>query len=79
MKKNEYWAVQKYSRVWILLHKLKYSLYNLKNLQDLAFLWITKLIFRCVTMVSENCFTSVLHVIDQLLAPVNRLFQPRMI
>lgn len=49
---------------------------NWKMLEDLDFLWITELIFRCVARVSENCFTSVLHGVDQLLAPVNRSSSP---
>ncbi len=35
---------------------------NRKMLEDLTFLWITELTFSCIATVSENCFTSVLHV-----------------
>ncbi|KAM9468831.1 beta-arrestin-1 isoform 1-T1 [Clarias gariepinus] len=31
----------------------------------------------CITMHSENCFTSVLHGVNQLLAPLNRYSSPR--
>ena len=44
--------------------------------EDLSFLWITELVFSCVTTVSENCFTSVLHGVDHLLAPMNRYSRP---
>ena len=37
-------------------------------LEDLAFLWVTELIISCITTVFENCFTYVLHVINQLQA-----------
>ena len=33
---------------------------------------IQKNVWRCITTVSENCFTAVLHGADPLLAPVNR-------
>uniref|UniRef100_A0A4W4FTL9 Protein zer-1 homolog n=1 Tax=Electrophorus electricus TaxID=8005 RepID=A0A4W4FTL9_ELEEL len=36
----------------------------------------TKDMARCITTVSENCITSVLHGVDQLLAPVNRYSSP---
>ncbi len=39
---------------------------NRKMLEDLAFLWMTELTFSCIAMVSENCFTSVLHVVWHL-------------
>ena len=76
MKKNEHWAVQKNSSVCILLYKHKYLPYKLKNIHDSAFLWITKLIFSCISTVSENRFTSVLRGVDQLLASVNRYSSP---
>ena len=40
---------------------------NWNLLEDFAFLWITELIFSCITTVSENCFTSVLLGVNQLL------------
>ena len=49
---------------------------NLEMLEDLAFLWMTELIFSCKTTVSQNWFTSVLHGVDQLLVPVNRYSSP---
>ncbi len=46
---------------------------NRKMLEDLAFLWMTELTFSCIAMVSENCFTSVLHGVWHL---VNRYSSP---
>lgn len=76
LQKVKKYNVQKNSGVDIFLYKLKNVLYNLRNAWRFNFPENHKLIFSCITMVSDNCFTSVVHGVDQLLAPVNRYCSP---
>jgi len=64
-------CLKKWVKLKILIIAL---LYKLKNAWRFSF--PIQLIFSCITTVSENCLTSVLHGVDQLLAPVNRYFRP---
>ena len=76
LQKVKKYNVQKNSSVDIFLYKLKNVLDKRRNAWRFNFPENHKLIFSCITTVSDSCFTSVVHGVDQLLAPVSRCCSP---
>lgn len=66
-EKNKYWSLQKISNFFTFLWKTQTFTVDTEKM---AFLWITELTLSPLN--SENCFTSPLHGVDQLLSPENQ-------